>query len=130
MTDYAQGNLSFLEGLTGLDAPYSALAVTRGGYVIADIREPRPYGEYPVHRIGGIRLYGKPVAKDGILYVSDRLTGEFTVCDISDPDAPELILNYQFSGHPDLSCPTDDGVIIPLGHQGLAKLTKPYKFSR
>ena len=122
LTEYAQGNLSFLEGLTGLSEPYRVLAVTRGGYVIADIRDPRPYAEYPVHRIAGIRLYGKPVVKDGILYVSDRLTGEVTVLDISDPCAPKLIFSYQFSGHPDLPCPIDGGVVIPLGHQGLARI--------
>ncbi|MBO7761808.1 MAG: hypothetical protein J6T24_03320 [Clostridia bacterium] len=122
-TEYTQGTLSFPEGLTGLEEPYRALAITRGGYVIADIRDPRPYGEYPVHRIGGICLYGKPVVKDGILYVSNRLTGEVVVCDITEPDVPRLILAHQFSGHPDLPCPIDGGVVIPLGHQGLAKFT-------
>lgn len=120
--EFRQGMLGPAEGLTGLRAPYQALAIVRGGYVIADIRNPKPYSDYEIHRIDGVQIKSKPVVWDGILYAFDRPSGEVTICNITDPAVPKLIGTYTFSGWPDLPCPIDGGVILPLGHQGIAKI--------
>lgn len=122
-TEYSQGNLTFYEGVTGLNEPYNALAITKGGYVIADIRENKAFSEYEVHAVGDMWLKGKPVVKNNILYVSDRMNGIVTVCDISDINSPKLILHEKFAGYPDIVCPVDDGAIIPLGYEGIAKIS-------
>ena len=64
----------------------------------------------------------KPVVKDNILYISDRINGYVTICDISDINSPKLLFREYFAGYPDIPCPVQDGVIVPLGHQGIAKI--------
>ncbi|MBQ8509830.1 MAG: hypothetical protein IJ493_07990 [Clostridia bacterium] len=118
-TEWKQGKLGFGGGLTGLAEPYRALVVYGGGYIIHDIREELDYREMTPVRIEGAALHGKPVVRGNLLCVTDRLDGYVTLCDISDPASPRLIRQLNFSGHPDMACPIDGGVILPLGHQGL-----------
>lgn len=115
-------SLSFFDGITGLNEPYQALAMANGGYVIADIREDKSFADYEAHRIGDLWLHGKPIVKDNILYISDRINGYVTICDISDINSPKLLFREYFAGYPDIPCPVQDGVIVPLGHQGIAKI--------
>ena len=113
---------SFFCGITGLNEPYKALAIAKGGYVIADIREDKDFNDYEEHKIGDLWLHGKPIVKDNILYISDRINGYVTICDISDINSPKLLFREYFAGYPDTPHPTDDGVLVPLGHQGIAKI--------
>jgi len=112
--------LGFGGGLTGLSEPYKALAVIGGGYAVIDIRDEMAGCPYEIIAVDGTDLRGKPVISNNRLFVTDRLDGNVTVCDISDLSAPKLLAKYNFSGHPDLVCPVGGGAVIPLGHQGLA----------
>lgn len=120
LTEFAQGRLSFGDGITGLSRPYTTLAVVNGGYVLCDIRSEKAYGDYDVIRVEGAYLRGKPVIDGDRLYVCDKLNGNVVMCDISDIYSPRLVRRYNFSGHPDLVCPVDGGAVVPLGHQGIA----------
>ncbi len=117
-----QGRLGFPEGVTATAQPHTALAVFGGGYVAFDIRKEEQFSNLPIARIEGVTLSGKPVVAGNMLYVCDRLEGDVVIADISDLAAPRLVRRLNFSGHPDLACPIKEGVLIPLGHQGIARV--------
>ena len=52
-----------------------------------------------------------------------KAEGDVVLADISDLTAPRLLKRLHFSGHPDLACVVENSVYIPLGHQGIAKIT-------
>ena len=118
-----QRKLGFCDGITGLPDAYSALVVYGGGYAVYDMRSNQSYSDMMIRKIDGFPLRGKPVVSGHILCVTDRLKGDVTICDVEDRDAPKLLAHMNFSGHPDLGCIADDCVYLPLGHQGLARVS-------
>lgn len=119
-----QGKLNFGGGVTGLPDGHRSLAVTGGGYVIADIfSEDALYSDLPVISVPGVRLRGKPVyfEKEKLLIVSDRLDGNVCVIDASDLYAPRLLRHWVFSGHPELADCGGGMIVLPLGHEGIGR---------
>jgi hypothetical protein len=100
-----------------------ALLTRNGGY---SFYQPLREGEYsfelPVHRIaGGPAFHGKPTVRGNILVVCNRIDGDVTVVDITEPNAPKLVRRFKASGNPDLAFIGDGYVLIPAGRQGLIK---------
>ena len=118
-----QGRLNYRSGATGLNTgnpdEYKALVVCGGGYVIHDIRENLDYTKVKPIRIPGVKLAGKPIVSGNILAVADRIDGDVTICDISDPTSPKLLFRAKFNGHPDIVHISGGRAYIPLGHQGI-----------
>lgn len=46
--------------------------------------------------------------------------GDVVIVDVGDKAKPKLLRAVHFSGHPDIGCFTDNGIIVPLGHLGIA----------
>jgi len=100
-----------------------ALVTRKGGYSLYQPLEKGEYeGEKPVYRIdGGPEFHGKPTVRGNILVTCDRIDGEVSVIDISNPKKPELIRQFQISGNPDLAFIGKKHVLIPAGRQGLIR---------
>lgn len=114
--------LSLRDGITGFDDDGThALAVTANGCTILDIRENAVCGALPLPGTAGVR--GKPVTDGRLLVIGDRISGIVTVFDITGRTAPVLLRKIVFSGFPDLACIAGRDIFIPLGHDGIAKVT-------
>lgn len=72
-----------------------------------------------------IRISGKSQVYGFLPAVSNRVDGTVTLCNISDPDSPQLTRRMQFSGHPDPMFIDGSTVYIPLEHQGFSRWVCP-----
>ena len=125
LTPWTNGRLNGSTGIIGLDEPYMALALHNDGYVIHDIREHCEYGNKERIHPPEFPFRGKPNIQGSILCATDRPWRRVILCDIADRNHPRLLRQVQFTGNPDMGCFTEKGVVIPLGHQGIALI--PYK---
>jgi hypothetical protein len=92
----------------------------RGGYVLLDRHERRPFEELTTHPIGERReSLGKPTIYGNRLYAADRAAGLVTVADISDPEQPKLIDQFTTPGHPGRIQVHQGAMVIPDGNHGL-----------
>lgn len=96
------------------------LATVRGGYVLLDRSERRPLAELDVHKIGKLRgNLGVPNIASQRLYTADRSTGLITISDISDPNNPKLIEQFETPGNPTRIEISKGRAVIPDGYHGL-----------
>lgn len=96
------------------------LVTTRGGYVLLDRKEQRPFKQLTLHRLGTRRQYlGKPSIFNNRLYITDRATGLVTIANISDLTKPKLIEQFHTIGNPGRICVHKDKMLIPDGPHGL-----------
>lgn len=118
--DWNNGGNSFFNGITGTGSPHTVLGIGAGGYIFHDIKDKIRYSDENTTKIESLFLKGKPNLNNDILCVTDRAGGDVVVVDVSDKVNPKLLRAVHFSGHPDIGCFTDNGIIVPLGHQGIA----------
>jgi len=96
------------------------LVTTRGGYLLLDRRERRPFRELPIRRVGNRRQHlGKPTVFGDRLYASNRSTGIVSIIDIADPEKPQLIKQIETPGNPGRIVIHDGMTVIPDGYNGL-----------
>ena len=92
----------------------------RGGYVLLDRQERRPFAELTFQPVGTRHQnLGKPTIFDGQLYAADRATGLVTIADVSDPKQPKLIEQFVTPGHPGRIHVCQGIMVIPDGNHGL-----------
>ncbi|MCA9014650.1 MAG: hypothetical protein KDA77_04880, partial [Planctomycetaceae bacterium] len=96
------------------------LVTTRGGYVLLDRTEKRPFKELTLYQLGKRREHlGKPTIFNDRLYIADRTTGLITIADISNLTKPVLIEQFHTRGNPGRICVYNQKMIIPDGPHGL-----------
>ncbi|MDB4459301.1 hypothetical protein N9059_01895, partial [bacterium] len=105
-------------GLTAIGD--KALITVRGGYVLLDRKERRPFKELGIKHIGKQRIHlGKPTIIDDRLYIADRVHGWITIAEISNPEKPKLIEQFVTPGNPGRIHVKRGAMIIPNGRHGL-----------
>jgi hypothetical protein len=98
----------------------SALATTRGGYLLLDRTGKRPATEVGIHRIGDLRRHlGVPSIYGNRLYTAHRAEGIITVVDIEDPTQPVLLEEIEIPGNPARVSVRNDSLVVPGGYHGL-----------
>ncbi|WP_198000057.1 LVIVD repeat-containing protein [Gimesia alba] len=96
------------------------LVTTRGGYVLLDRTEQRPFKELTRYQLGKRREHlGKPTIFNDRLYTADRASGLITIADISNLTKPVLIEQFHTIGNPGRICIQNQKMIIPDGPHGL-----------
>ncbi|WP_298866879.1 hypothetical protein [uncultured Gimesia sp.] len=96
------------------------LVTTRGGYVLLDRNEQRPFKELTKYQLGKRREHlGKPTIFKDRLYIADRATGLVTIANISDLTKPDLIEQFHTIGNPGRICVHHKMMLIPNGPHGL-----------
>ncbi len=96
------------------------LAMTRGGYLLLDRSERRKLSDVPLLRIGARKEHlGKPTVAGNRLYAVNRRTGLVTVADITDPNRPRLIEQFELPGNASRCIVRNGVLIIPAGYRGL-----------
>ena len=96
------------------------LVTTRGGYVLLDRTEKRPFKELTHYRLGKRRKHlGKPTIFNDTLYIADRAYGLITIADISNLKKPKLIEQFYTTGNPGRIRVHQQKMIIPDGPHGL-----------
>lgn len=103
------------------------LGTCRRGYVLFPYGEKRPISELPVHRIPEKAFEGKPTVSGPHLYVADRVNGEVTIADLSEPESPVLLDSFQTRGNPGRIAVTKGGYLVPNGYGGLLLCRLPTK---
>ena len=96
------------------------LAMVRGGYVLLDRKEKRPISDLSVQRIGKQRIHlGVPTVAGDRLYSANRAYGLVSIVDISNPQAPILIDQFESPGNPCRIAIYKGIAVIPNGYHGL-----------
>ncbi len=96
------------------------LVTTRGGYVLLDRKEQRPFKELTLYRLGKKREHlGKPTIFNNRLYIADRSTGQVTIADITNLKNPKIIRQFRTIGNPGRISIHHKKMVIPDGPHGL-----------
>jgi hypothetical protein len=102
-----------------------ALLTREGGYSFFQPGYAGAYEELPVYRPrDGRAFYGKPTCRENLLVACNRINGEVTFVDISCLTEPQIVCQFTVSGNPDCAFIGEDSVLIPVGYQGLFRLTR------
>jgi hypothetical protein len=109
----SQFNLS--SGLAVVDN--KILAVVPGGYVLANRMENDLEDKEIIKHEG--KIVGKPRICDNILCVSNRITSEVEIIDISSLYKPKLLKQFTTKGTPAEIVLRNGSLIIPDGYMGL-----------
>ena len=101
-------------------AERTLVTTRKGGYVLLDRHERRPFDEMTLYRVGTRHQnLGKPTIFGSRLYAADRATGLVTIADVSDPRQPKLIEQFVTPGHPGRIHVHRGVMVIPDGNHGL-----------
>lgn len=96
------------------------LATMQGGYLLLDRCERRALSAVPLYRIGARNQHlGKPTIAGNRLYAVNRRTGLVTIADITSPENPQLVDQFELPGNPSRSIVHDGVLVIPDGYHGL-----------
>lgn len=101
------------------------IVLRNGGYHVCDVNtESFDVNSLPFYKIDGEKLTGKASVIGNELFVIKEYTGEIWRIDISDVTKPVLIEKITTTGSPDLFSGDSEEILIPLKHEGLARLKK------
>ena len=77
----------------------------------------------PLIRKANTYFDGKPsIYKDKIV-ITDRIEGKIYIGSISSDGQITINTSLSVNGNPDISLICDDGIFIPLGYEGLGKIS-------
>ena len=124
-------NMTFLISLVSMAGGYDAsdkyaVGICGKGEYVA-YKPSHPGANYenmkPLIRKSDTYFDGKPSIFNDKIVITDRIEGEIFIGHISDDIQITIDKKISVQGNPDVALICDDGIFVPLGYEGLVKIS-------
>ena len=68
---------------------------------------------------GDLGIAGWPIVFGNYMLLSERVTGNIAIFDVSEITSPKMLAKYTSNTSPDIACVYEDKAYIPLGNYGI-----------